>query len=1186
MGALRLLFHWELAQYVLMNDSSVRSLERRPASDLYSRSFVGLLATQFLGVMNDNLFRWFVVPIGMLVVGDQESLSLGIACFTLPYLVFAPFAGYLADRFSKRQVIVGCKIAEIALMALAIVGLLCQSIEFLFFAVALMGTQSALFSPSKFGAIPELVQTEAISTANGLMGLVTVVASAIGTFFGFWIYGITRPDLRQSISLIDVWPAAAALLGIAAVGWMTSLLIEPLAAADPDRRLPRNPVSEAWSNLRLLSRSIPLLRTALGIAFFWFLASLANVTINIFGLEELNLTETSIGGLIVVLVIGVGLGSVLAGVWSGGHIELGLVPLGATGISIASILLYATGQTVDPAVPASMQQAFWLSCACLFALGMAAGLFNIPLEAFLQHHSPVQQRGIILAASNFVTFSLILASAGVFYVLQKVLGLSASEIFLVTGLGTIPVIIYAFRLLPDATIRFLVWLGSHTIYRVRVLGRANIPEKGGALIVPNHVTWLDGVFLLLASSRPIRMVAYADYVTHGAVGWLCRTFGVIPIKQEEGPKSIIRTLKTARAAALNGELVCIFAEGQLTRTGQLQTFQRGLMRIVDGTDIPVIPTYLDGLWGSIFSFHGGKYFWKWPTRWPYPLSIHFGKPMTNPKSVHEVREAVEDLGVEAVTARKQQTLVPQRQFLRNCRRTLFRSKVADSTGVQMTGGKLLAGTLVMKRLLTNHVVAPDEKMVGVLLPPSVGAVLVNAALSLMRRVGVNLNYTLSNDDVNYCVREAGLKHVLTSRKFLSKRPIGLDAGVDVVFLEDLRDRISGWQKLLCAAAAYLLPAGFLEWLFGLKQIQPDDLLTVIFTSGSTGEPKGVMLSHHNVGSNIEAVGQVLHIAETDVLIGVLPFFHSFGYTVALWLTLCLKPKTVYHFNPLDGREIGKLCEQHGVTIMVATPTFLRSYLKRCDKTQLRTVDLAVVGAEKMPLDLAKAFEDKFGVAPSEGYGTTELSPAVALNIPDSRSGGAVQPGTRLGTVGRPLPGVRAKVVHADTGEDLQIGEEGLLMIKGPNVMLGYMNKPDQTSEVIRDGWYDTGDMARIDDDGFIEITGRQSRFSKIGGEMVPHLKIESELNRIVDDGTDEEGAVQLAITSVPDEKKGERLVVLHKPLSKPITQILQELAEAGIPNLWIPAADSFVEVDEVPLLGSGKLDLRAVKQTALDARLP
>lgn len=1151
-----------------------------PSQALFTRSFIGLLVTQFLGAMNDNMFRWLAVPIAKPLIGDAKALSLGLMSFTLPYLLLAAPAGYFADRFSKRNVIVGCKIAEIVLMLLGIVAILSGAIWTMFVIVFLMGCHSALFSPSKFGSIPELVPGDRISHANGWMGLTTVFASALGTVAGNWLAMMVKFDASGGITMASLTPAAAALLGTALCGWLTSLAITRVPAADPERPLPPNPVAETWRSLKLLSANVVLLRTSLGIAFFWFLASLANMNIDTYGNNELDLTQKDIGPLLGILVLGVALGSVLAGLWSRGRVELGLVPLGALGISISALLMYLTGESIDPAVTATTKHAYGWSCAWLFTLGVSAGLFNVPLESFLQHRSEVRTRGAILAASNFVSFALMLLSGALFWFLRDMLELSASTIFLVAGLGTIPVVFYVLKLLPDATIRFVVWAVTSILYRVKVRGRENLPATGGALLVANHVSWLDGILLILTSSRPIRMLAYADYVSGWWIRRIANLFGVIPIKATDGPKGLLRSLQTAREAIEQGELVCIFAEGQITRTGQLQPFQRGLLRIVQGTGAPVVPVYLDGLWGSIFSHSEGKFFWKRPRQWPYPVSVSFGAPLSDPDNVNQVREAVQKLGVESVEERKNRQMLPQRQLVRQLRKSLFRSKVADSSGAELTGGKLFTGMLVFKRLLEQKVFAHHETMIGILLPPSVGGVIANGAVSLSKRVAVNLNYTLSERDVNYCIQEAGIRHVLTSRKFLEKRPYNLDA--ELVYLEDLKEEVSGIDKFRALAKAFALPSFLHDWMMGLRQIGPDDLMTVIFTSGSTGNPKGVMLSHYNIATNIEAADQLLHFKRTDVLLGILPFFHSFGYTFPLWLTLTAEPKTVYHYNPAEPRMIGKLCHDHGVTILAATPTFLKRYLKRCDKEQFHKLDTAILGAEKMPLDLAQAFEEKFGVWPTEGYGTTELSPLAACNVPPHRSPEGYRNGTRNGTVGRPVPNVSAKVVDPETGTDLGLNTEGLLWIKGPNVMQGYLNQPEKTAEVIRDGWYNTGDFAKIDDDGFIQITGRQSRFSKIGGEMVPHLRIEELLSSIVEDPNDEEGEIRIAVTSVPDEDKGERLIVVHKALHKSVDEILKELATADIPNLWLPSRDSFVEVETIPLLGTGKLDLKGLKQLALD----
>ena len=1147
---------------------------------LTSAGFLGLLATQFLGSLNDNMFRWLAVPLAKPVIGAPEALSLGLACFTLPYLLLLTPAGYLADKFSKRTVIVGCKLAEIVIMVLGIATILIGNIYMLFVVVTLMGAQAALFGPAKFGSIPEMLGGAKLSKGNGWMGMVTVVSSALGFVAGNWLFSLTKPSMLAP-EFGKVLPSAAALLGLAIVGWLTSLLIPRLPAADPARPLPPNPVVETWRSLGLLGRDKTILRTALGIAFFWMLASLAQMNIDTYGIDELNLEQKDIGPLLGVLVMGLAVGSVLAGLWSGGKVELGIVPLGALGIAASAFMLFIAGDHVNPALPSSLHKAHVWSCVWLFTLGASSGLFDIPLESYLQHRSEVRTRGVILAASNFVSFTCILGASGLFYLLHKGLGMSASEIFLVTGLGTLPVAVYVFALLPDATIHFLVWVASKTFYSVRVYGRENLPDHGGALLVANHVSWLDGIFLLLTSSRHIRMIAYADYVRGGFKGWLAKIFGVIPIDATAGPKAIVQSLKIAREAVEGGELVCIFAEGQITRTGQLQPFQRGMMRIVEGTGAPVVPVYLDELWGSAFSYHGGRLFWKRPRRFPYPVSIWFGKPLAAPDDVNEVRQAVQNLGVDAVEERKGRQRVLPRSVVRTCRKSLFRMKIADSSGAALSGGKLLTSILVMRRLLERLVLGTADERVGVLLPPTNGAAIANAALTLSGRVAVNLNYTMSDADVNFCIREAGIRHVLTSRAFLKRKPMQLEA--DVVLLEDLPAQASAGDKILAALSAYLEPALLLERRLGLQKIQHNDLLTIVFTSGSTGRPKGVMLSHYNVLSNIIAVNELFDINRRDTLLGIMPFFHSFGFTLGLWAPLVLPTRAVYHVNPLDARQVGEMAEKYSVTILMGTPTFVKAYIKRCEKQQFAKLNLVVVGAEKLPLPLAEEFREKFGVYPTEGYGATELSPLAACNVPDHRSGQIMQQGTKHGTVGRAIPGVSVKIVDPDTGLELPPGQDGLLWFKGPNVMQGYLNNPEATADAIHNGWYNTKDIAAIDEEGFIRITGRVSRFSKIGGEMVPHGRLE-ELLLLSIGSLGDDAAPMLAVTSVPDERKGERLVVLHRPLDKSIDALRDELAEAGCPNLWIPARDSFIEVAEIPLLGSGKLDLKRLREMALEAQ--
>lgn len=756
-----------------------------------------------------------------------------------------------------------------------------------------------------------------------------------------------------------------------------------------------------------------------------------------------------------------------------------------------------------------------------------------------------------------------------------------STALLIVGLilSLIPLGIFLFFCFPVPVLYWSTYVIGRIVYRLRIVGVNNVPRTGGALLTPNHVSWIDGLILLVTVPRRIRFIIYADYVNLPSLNWLARAFNVIPIKSTSGPKALMQSLRDAKTAIEAGDVVCIFAEGALTRTGQLQAFQPGFLRIVQGTGAPVVPVCLNGLWGSIFSYEGGRFFWKWPRRQRRTITIHFGEPIIEPKSPSDIRFAIQSLGANIVDQQKDQSLIPARKFLRACRQAKSRWKIADSTGLELNGGKLLAATLVFRRQLLK-VIAADEKHVGVFLPPTVGGALANLALTCAGRVAVNLNYTLSDDDLRYSVKSAGLKHIVTSRKMLEKRPCEL--GAEWVFLEDLKEQVTRFDKMMAAIGAYVLPIGMLERRLGLLNVKPDDLLTIIFTSGSTGEPKGVMLSQYNISATVDAVSEVIHINQDDVVLGVVPLFHSLGYTAALWLPMCVPASVVYHVNPLDARVIGELADKYGASILFSTPTFLRTYLKRCTPEQFRRLDLPIVGAEKLPRDLAEQFHEKFGRYPLEGYGATENSGPVSVNIPDHRCDNVVQTGSKLGTVGRPLPGCSIRAKNPDTGEWLDANEEGLIQLRGPNIMLGYWQQPEKTKAVLTDGWYNTGDMGYVDDEGFVHITGRLSRFSKMGGEMVPHIRIEEVLVRILEERGVEETEPMVAVTAVPDPKKGERLVVLHRTLPISVAELLRKLEASGMPNLWLPSSDSFFAVEKIPLLGSGKLDLKSLRERALE----
>jgi acyl-[acyl-carrier-protein]-phospholipid O-acyltransferase/long-chain-fatty-acid--[acyl-carrier-protein] ligase len=335
-----------------------------------------------------------------------------------------------------------------------------------------------------------------------------------------------------------------------------------------------------------------------------------------------------------------------------------------------------------------------------------------------------------------------------------------------------------------------------------------------------------------------------------------------------------------------------------------------------------------------------------------------------------------------------------------------------------------------------------------------------------------------------------------------------------------------------------------------------------------------MLSHHNILSNVESMQQIFTTSSQDCVMGSLPFFHSFGFTGTLWLPLVASWQVVYHPNPLDAKTLGEMVQKYRATVLISTPTFYATYLRKCSAEEFASLRYAIAGAEKLRPTLAYAFREQYGIDLLEGYGCTEMSPAIAVNVPDVKEGHHSQIGLKLGSVGHPIPGVVAKVVDRETNDPLPIGQEGLLLVKGPNRMLGYLGQPEKTREVIRDGWYVTGDIAKIDDDGFIYLTDRLSRFSKIGGEMVPHLRIEEAIQQIL-------GDTSCVVTAIPDEQKGERLVVLYTHTKYSPDALWAQLNQTDLPKLWVPKREHFFAVETIPVLGTGKVDLRAARVTAL-----
>jgi acyl-[acyl-carrier-protein]-phospholipid O-acyltransferase/long-chain-fatty-acid--[acyl-carrier-protein] ligase len=1244
---------------VLPPMTSTDSADARPVSPPRTRpaglrGFWFLFTTQFQGAFSDNLYKFLVtyliIGMGFSIEQRDQLVPVVSALFALPFILFSISGGYFADRYSKRRVAIWVKVAEICIMGLATVAFWLHSVPLMLAVVFLMSTQSAYFGPTKYGLLPELLPEKQLSWGNGVIGLGTYLSIIAGT--------VVAGHLSELLGERQVW-SGAVLVGLACLGTLASTGISRLPAANPTKPFEANPLSGLATQLKLIRGDRVLFLAVLGSTFLWFLGALFQPTIIFYGKDILDLSDAESGYLQAVLAVGIGLGSVTAGYLSGKKIEYGLVPIGATGLTVFGLLLAwpkvltpitqllgiifhapaawlagerAVATTLFPSLPTGFSEV----ALGLFCLGASCGFYFVPISALIQHRPDPGNKGGVIAASNMLSFLGIFASAGVYGILVSWLRLTPPQVFLVASALTLAAAIYAYWLMPAAILRFILWLLTRTIYRIRVEGRDNIPERGGALFVCNHVSFVDALLLIAATDREVRFMMYKGTYERPYVKPFARILGIIPISSEQRPRDMLKSLQTASEAIKNGEVVCIFAEGQITRIGQMLPFRRGLERIMKDVDAPIVPVALEGVWGSIFSFEKRRFVWKLPHQFPYPVTVSFGKPLPANTPAVEVRQAVQELLADAWPHRRQHIRPLHRAFVRTARRHPRRFAMADLQTPRVSFGSALVRTVFLARRLRS--IWAGQRLVGLLLPPSVPGALVNWAAMLCGKVPVNLNYTVSEQTLASCIQQCGIKTVLTSRTFLEK--VKLKVACETVFLEDVVGAASNsrsadgprppqpgiesvaqgsssrlrpgtptlGEKLTAVFMAWLLPVRWLERTLGNdRKIGLDDLATVIFSSGSTGEPKGVMLSHYNIGSNIEQLEQVFGLGKRDGFLGILPFFHSFGFTGTLSLPAVLGVGVAYHPNPLDAKTIGPLISEYELTFLLATPTFLQIYMRGCDPADFGSLHVVLTGAEKLPERLANAFDEQFGIRPLEGYGCTECGPAVAVNTHDFRSAGFRQVGSKRGKIGHPLPGVSVRIVEAENPHSapLPFGQPGLLLVRGPNVMQGYLGKPEKTAEVLIDAtgsagilagelsasgtrsaskdagapspkWYITGDIAALDEDGFLQITDRLSRFSKIGGEMVPHIKIEEKLHEFA--GVTEQTFV---VAGVPDEKKGERLVVLHKLPEERLQPTLEKLAQSDLPNLWRPKADDFQRVESFPLLGTGKLDLRKVKEVAM-----
>src|SRR5947208_5046213 len=549
-----------------------------------------------------------------------------------------------------------------------------------------------------------------------------------------------------------------------------------------------------------------------------------------------------------------------------------------------------------------------------------------------------------------------------------------------------------------------------TFYRVSAVGLDNLPD-GGFLLVPNHMSWVDALVLQLACPRPIRYVIDQQYYHKPILHPILRAIGCIPI-------SIRHSHAAVRAAAeriADGEIVCVFPEGQLERKGVLLRLHRGYELIARHADAQAVPVWLDQLWGSIFSFQGGRFFTKFPKRIPYPVTIAFGKPLkAEAADIATMREELLKLGEFCFSRRPSLDRHLAEECVRGLKRRRFATAVIEGTDhTRLSRAKLLGAAAALSRHLRKEF---SDERIAIVLPASKGSMVANLAVTLANKVPVDLNFTMGRAANESCCRRANLRVAISATPFMARLK-DFPWPERVLKLDELLPRTKR-QIIFWWILSVLIPAGLLLRLFQIPRQGGHAEAILLFTSGTTGEPKGVVISHRNVVGNVSQFRELLDARETDAILASLPFFHTFGSTVTLWYPLIEGVRIVTYPSPLEGAKNAALIERYKLTFLLATPTFLRVYLRKAEPRQLRSLRLIIAGAEKLPLDLASHFEKRFDKKVFEGYGLTETAPVVSVNLPDpepKKPGEQVQPSSRLESVGRLAPGMRS--------EERRVGKE-------------------------------------------------------------------------------------------------------------------------------------------------------------------
>ena len=1122
---------------------------------LTKRDFWPLFGAQALGAFNDNFFRSALIALVALGAfggtGAERTIksSLATGLMMLPFFLFSSVAGELADRLRKSRLVKITKTAEVLIMALAAFFFINGQVNALLVVLFLMGAQSTFFGPVKYGLLPEVLPEEDLVAGNGLVEAATFLAIVLGTMAGSY--------LAMQDGGTTVWMPVFLVL-VAAAG-MALAWKQPDSAPGQDD-LPVSP--KIWRSTFEIICSIRGRRdmwlAVLAISWFWAMGGVLITQIPV-------LCGTVIGGapavntfLVTLFALGIGIGSIGVQWLLKGRVSAGLVPPSAACLGFFLILLAASvwslpdtsfggSQTVTLGMFLNNWVYLRLAVCCLL-VSIAAGIFVVPLNAYLQHRAEAHERARVIAANNIVNAAFICLGSIIVMVMTRA-GLGLHHVFVFVAATAVAVAVLTLYFLPATVLRQLAKLVIQTVYRPKIKGLEHIDalKDGPALLVSNHISLLDAV--MLVAYIPRKLTFAID--TYWAQTWwlkpLLRIFTALPINpgQPLATRGLIEALN-------NGELVVIFPEGRITSTGGIMKVYEGSGLIAAKSLAPLVPVIIDG----------------------FQYSRYFGRLSKSLQSKVKVRASMtvmapRPLGLKTLPGEKQRDmrhragaalydLLTQCRFeAMDCDKNLWTALL--ETASRCGKNKLVLEDIQRKPLSYRGLInrakvlgrrfasfsSPGEN-VGLLLPNSSVNVASLFGLWAAGRVGVMLNYTQGPAPLASAVATAQIKTVITSRAFLEN--IGLmemvqSLPVKLVFMEDQK---FGRLEKLAALFWKGRPASY------------DTPAVLVFTSGSEGKPKGVALSHRNMFANDRQFACLLDVNENDSMFNALPMFHSFGLNTGTIFPIVTGLKVFVYPSPLHTHAIPELIYDTRTTITVASDTFAAAWGKTAHPYDFSTVRIMVVGAEKLKPKTRALYAEKLGIRIFEGYGVTEGSPVLTVN-----SHLAYRPGA----VGRVLPGIEARL---DPVEGVEKG--GKLVVKGPNVMMGYL-WPDKPGVIVppEDGWYDTGDIVEIDENGFVWIKGRFKRFAKIAGEMVSLAAVEEVAATLWP------GRPQVVI-ALDDENKGEKLVYVSQEQNPDLPQLWQALKEAGQPELTYPR--QFIFMPEIPMTPLGKVNMPKLMEDA------